>query len=84
MPFSVCLRLRCTCCAWRNIFECQINTDNPSRDLLGRNAWFFATQSQAARMSVISMRSTQQIENNRKLKAVESVGAKMTGSFTRE
>lgn len=39
----------------------------------------FATQSQAVRMSVISMRSTQQIVNNWKLKAVESVGAKMTG-----
>ena len=40
----------------------------------------FATQSQAARMSVISMRSTQQILNDWKLKAVESVSAKMTGS----
>ena len=41
MSLPVCLRLRCACCAWRNVFEPQINTDNPSRDLLGRNAWFF-------------------------------------------
>lgn len=43
MDLPVCLRLRCTCCAWRSVFEPQINTDNPSRDLLGRNAWSFAT-----------------------------------------
>ena len=65
--------------AWRNVFDCQVETDNLSRDLLSE-CLVFATRSQAVGMSVISLRSTQQIVINWKLKAIESVSAKMTGS----
>ncbi len=82
MPLPLCLRLRCTCSrpfvpgalSW--IVKSTLITFHA---IFWSECLGFATQSQAVRMSVNSMRSTQQIVNNWKLKAVESVSAKMTG-----
>ncbi len=82
MPLLVCLRLRWTSSspfvpgAISSIVKSRLITCHA---IFWSECLVFATQSQAARMSVISLRSTQQTVNDWKLKAVESVGAKMTG-----